>query len=178
MRKGIAFAALDLMGSLLLVIYALINPPVTEARSAIETHGRWAVVMTWEASDNDVDLWMQQPDGRRVFWRNPRSPESHLEQDDVGIRADCRTCVNVERMVIRSVQPGEAILTAHCYACYDVPIAVTVTLWRLQGADTKVYTVRLVMRRNREEQTAFRMRLSESGALQDLNRLPASLVHD
>ena len=176
MRKGLALAALDLMGSLLLVVYVLINPPIIEARSAIQTPGRWVVITTWEASDNDVDTWLQQPDGRKVWWRNPRSPIAHLEQDDLGINDDDPKAMNRERVVVRTVQAGEHIVALHCFACYDLPITVTVALWRLQGADKRVYSLRRVLLLNGQEETAFRFVLDESGVLQKMNRLPAQIV--
>ena len=175
MRKGLALAALDLMGSLLLVVYVLINPPVIEARSTIETAGRWVAVVTWEASDNDVDAWLQQPDARKVWWSNPRSPIAHLEQDDLGFTNDDRA-VNRERIVIRTVQPGEHILKLHCDARYVLPIVGAVTLWLLQGADRKVSQTRLAFNANGTEKTAFRFSLDESGILQNLNHLPARIV--
>lgn len=177
MRRGLAFAALDLMGSLLLVVYALINPPVVPAHSAIDTPGRWVVVMSWPYSDNDIDLWLKQPDDRIVYWRNPRSPIAHLEQDDTGIYGDDRRAAdNVERMVIRTIEPGEYIVNVHGYAAWAVPVPVTVTLWRLEGADARVYHVQLVVRSNGAELTAFRFTLDANGKLTDLNRLPATLV--
>lgn len=152
------------------------NPPVTEARAAIETHGRWAVVVSWEASDNDVDSWLATPSGATVSWVNPRNEYAHLEQDDLGYSNDTPDGENRERLVIRSVEAGEYVANLHCYACYDTPIEVTVVLWRLQGADTKVKTERITLTHNAQEETVFRFRLDEAGALQDLNRLPARIV--
>ncbi len=163
------------MGSLLLVVYALINPPVVPAHSAIDTPGRWVVVVSWPMSDNDVDTWLRTPDGRLVWWQAMRSPVAHLEQDDTGVFGDADGSVNGERMVIRNVIPGEYVVNLHCYVCRSDPVLVTVTLWRLQGADQKIYSVqvRLV---HRQEATAFRFSLDADGRLTDTNRLPASLV--
>ena len=165
------------MGSLLLVVYALINPPVQPTRANIDTAGRWVVVMTWPESNNDIDLWLRQPDERIVYWRNPRSPQAHLEQDDQGWVADVQRGLNSERMVIRNVLPGEHVINAHAYNGYDFPIRVTVTLWRLEGQDKRVYSVSFVLRAVGDEVTAFRFSLDGSGGSHDLNRLPARLVN-
>ncbi len=163
------------MGSLLLVVYTLINPVVVETRAALETPGKWAIVVTWPVGDNDVDIWLRDPTNRLVWWNAPRSPLAHLEQDDVGLRGDQPNGDNLERMVLRNVAPGEFVANLHCYACYATPVHVTVTLWRLQGADKKVYSTKATLR-NHEEVTAFRFSLDSDGRLTDRNDLPIRLV--
>lgn len=174
--KALVWATIDTLSCLLLVVLAAINPPVVEQRSAIETTGKWVVVTTWRASDNDVDTWLQQPDGVKVWWQNMRSASAHLEQDDVGVLNDDPDAKNRERVVIRSVQAGEYIVNLHGYAIRDAPVVVTVTLWRLQGADRQVHSVKITIRGRGQEETAFRFRLNERGELQDLNQLSARLV--
>lgn len=170
------------MGSLLLVILVLMNPPVIKEHSAIETYGRWIIVATWPAKvDADVDLWVRDPEHRTVWWSMPRQGLMHLEQDDLGFRSDTEGSVTVrrnqERVVLRGVVPGEYIVNLHAYRT-DVPVTVTVTLWRLQGADKPIYSRTLTLQSEGDEQTAFRFSLAADGHLTDTNRLPAHIVMD
>ncbi len=173
--KALVWATIDTLSCLLLVVLAAINPPVVEAHSAIETYGKWVVVATWASSDNDVDVWLEAPNGSKVWWQSPRSPIAHLEQDDQGLKED-GPGVNRERMVIREVRAGEYVVALHCYACYATPVTVTVQLWRLQGADIRVYTRQITLRWQRQEVTAFRFTLDAAGSLRDLNQLPKQIV--
>lgn len=180
MRKGLALGALDLMGSLLLVVYALINPPVVQQHSAIETYGRWIIVATWPARmDADIDLWVRDPNGKTVWWGSPRQGLMHLEQDDLGLRSDTEgdTLVrrNEERVVLRGVIPGEYIVDLHAYRS-DRPARVSVTLWRLQGADKPVYVRQVELRSEGAEQTAFRFSLDRAGHITNTNQLPMNIV--
>lgn len=174
--KALVWAAIDSLSCLLLVVLVAINPPVEPTAAAIETYGRWAVVVSWPASDNDVDIWLRTPAGDRVSWVTPRLAVAHLEQDDLGMRSDDPGAANRERVVIRSTEAGEYVANLHCYACYDPPIAVDVALWRLQGADRSVKRRRLVLGRNGQEVTVFRFTLAGDGALRNLSYLPARIV--
>ena len=112
-----------------------------------------------------------------MWFNDPRSNVAHLEQDDLGTRSDTDPkAVNRERVVIRSILPGEHIVNVHAYGLRRPPVTVKVELWRLQGADRRLYSVRIRLAATGDERTAFRFSLDRSGALQNLNRLPASLV--
>ena len=175
--RALVWATVDTLSCLLLVVLAAINPPLDPARAALETYGRYAVVLTWPAGDNDVDTWYASPDGRRVWFNDSRSTVAHLEQDDLGTRSDTDPkAVNRERVVIRSILPGEHIVNVHAYGLSQPPVTVKVELWRLQGADRRLYSVRIRLTTTGDERTAFRFSLDRSGVLQNLNRLPASLV--
>lgn len=176
MRPGIAWAALDLMGSLLLVVYTLIAPPPAPAAS-IATFGRYAIVTTWPAGDNDVDTWYKSPDGARVWFANPSSLVAHLERDDLGSRSDLDAgSTNSERVIITAALPGEHIVNLHGYGLGQPPVPVTVELWQLQGHDHRVYRAHVVLAATGDEVTAFRFQLSRDGVLRSVNRLPASVV--
>lgn len=175
--KALVWAAIDTLSCLLLIVLVAINPPVVKTRASIATPGKYVVVMTWPQTDNDVDLWLRQPDGRIVYWRNPRSPLAHLESDDQGFVGDLPDGHNVERMVLRNLAPGEFTVNVHLYSGRDVPVPVTVTLWRLEGVDAELYSVKIVLAVEGDEVTAFRFSPNEDGAVRNLNRLPAQLVH-
>lgn len=178
--KALAWAAIDCLGCLLLVILTTINPPVIQHHSNIDVYGRYVVQLTWPAAiDSDIDLWVRDPAGKVVWWGAPRQGLMNLEQDDLGKRSDLENGVlvgiNRERVILRGVIAGEYIVNVHAYRS-DVPVPVVVTLWRLQGTDRIVYTRKLMLRGEGDEQTAFRFSLTADGRLVDANRLPYQLV--
>ena len=180
MRKGLALGALDLMGSLLLVIYTLINPPVIQSHSNIDVYGRYVVQITWPAKiDADIDVWVRDPEGKVVWWGAPRQGLMNLEQDDLGWISDTegntRVSINRERVILRGVIAGEYIVNIHAYQTAQ-PVPVHIELIRLQGEDGTVISRNLVLARQGEELTAFRFTLTAGGALVGSNELPYHLV--
>ena len=72
--------------------------------------------MDWgKTSEDDIDLWMRQPDGQIVYFGKKDKGGANLERDDLGTVNDCffvkgeRVCIQVNREVImlRGLQEGE-----------------------------------------------------------------------
>lgn len=175
---ALAWAAIDLLSCLLLVVYTLIAPPPKPA-SAIRTQGTWAVTLTWPHDRyDDLDLYVQMPDGRIVFFANKDAGGAQLEHDDLGTPdTGYGARPNYERVVIRGPVDGEIVVNVHVYSRSDAGtrIPCTVTLWDLQGRDRIVRRQRLEMGGMGDEQTAFRAELTPAGA-RGFSRLPKQLV--
>jgi hypothetical protein len=180
MKRGLPrVAALDLLSCLVLVfaILALISQPKTPNRPAIITPGVVALVLTWKpGSNDDLDLWVQDPKGNLAWFASREAGTMYLEHDDLGT-AISGTYYHSERTVIREVVPGEYIVNVHAYYLHDPgPITATVQLWRTHGTSAPIYSRSFVLSYTGDEVTAFRFTLSASGEVSNINVLPRKLT--
>ena len=185
---GLAFV--DFLANLLLVFtvlfiisFVLIRPK--NAPPALQTPGIYAVVITWPGSvDDDVDLYVRDPQQNVVYFGNRTAGLLHLEHDDLG-KSSAKTAsgrvvrapLNIERCILRGVESGEFVANVQLYrAGARRPVRVNVALWRLIGSDKPVTTASVALRREGDEQTAFRFTVTGAGRVTNINRLPAKLV--
>ena len=69
--------------SMFILALILINP-VTK-KSEVERKAEFLITLEWDnKSDDDVDLWMEDPMGRLVSFRNKTIDVMHLDKDDLG----------------------------------------------------------------------------------------------
>ena len=176
-RKGLALAAIDLLGALFLIALVQMGPPPNPKASA-PTYGRYAVSITWPAKCHaDEDLAVRDPVGHIVYFAAKTNGGMHLENDDIPRSSGYAGNPNFERVVVRVIQPGEYVVGVHTYNDYDCPTApVTAELWRLEGDDKLVYRRTLTMRGYGDEQTAFRFSLHGDGSVDGINLLRRRLV--
>src|SRR5262249_36370334 len=99
-----AFAAIDFLSCLLVVFVAV---ALTSAPRQLKTYGSYAVVVTWPAGDNDVDLYVRDPQGGICFFAKPQVDQMQLEHDDLGALGTNygRRTTNQERTVLRETTP-------------------------------------------------------------------------
>lgn len=185
---GLAFV--DFLANLLLVFtvlfilsFVLIRPRA--APPALRTPGLFAIEISWRADiDEDVDLYVRDPQQNVVYFGSPTSGLLHLEHDDLGFPSAAaanghfvRVRLNVERTVLRGVEPGEFVANVQYYrGGGDSPVRVHVSLWKLIGADKPVTRASVLLRYPGDEKTAFRFTVTAGGELTNLNRLPVSLL--
>ena len=185
---GLAFV--DFLANLLLVFtvlfiisFVLIRPK--NAPPALRTPGIYAVVITWPGTVNDdVDLYVRDPQQNVVYFANPTAGLLHLEHDDLG-KPSAKTSTgrvvrppqNIERCVLRGVESGEFVANVQLYRDgAPGPVHVHVALWKLIGSDHPVATSSVVLRHEGDERTAFRFTVTAAGGVTNINRLPAKLV--
>ena len=176
-NKGLAFAAIDLLGCLFLIALVQMGPP-PKPKSAVQTYGQYAVTITWPAKcDADEDLAVRDPAGNLVWYASKELGGMHLENDDIPHESGYKGNPNFERVVIRVITPGEYVANVHTYNDYDCPsAAVTAELWRLTGDDSRVYRRRVMLVGYGAERTAFRFSLRGDGSIYGINLLPRRLV--
>jgi hypothetical protein len=185
---GLAFV--DFLANLLLVFtvlfilsFVLIRPRATPP--ALRTPGLYAVEIAWRGDvDDDVDLYVRDPQQNVVYFGNPTAGLLHLEHDDLGFPSAStstghfvRPRSNEERTVLRGLEPGEFVANVQLYrGGGSQPIRVRASLWKLIGADKPVATATVVLRQAGEERTAFRFTVTPGGEVTNLNRLPISVL--
>lgn len=176
---------LALLG-IFLILAITEKPKATPMR--IDTLGVYAVSVTWpDGSNDDVDLWVQDPQGNIAWYGQLTAGLMTLGGDDLGTATSgtvdtpsgtVKTLANGERTIIKGSVPGEYTVNLVMYLKNDPgPITATVTLWRLRGADEKVREQKIVLVRTGQEVTAFRFTLDRAGNASNFNRLPKSMTH-
>jgi hypothetical protein len=185
-RTAALVVVVDFLLAVLLMQQAVLSLTTVQKKivtQSISTDGVYAVTSNWSTkSDDDVDLYMQDPTGNIVYFANKDAGLMHLERDDLGIIADTVGGVtyggNNERIVIRGFQPGEYTVNVHMYnyASTGETIVVTIKLWKLRGADMLVRTEQVSLSAQGQEETVFRFTLSRSGEITSMNTLPKRFV--
>lgn len=183
-RSGSWTPVFDYMLALLgifLIIAITEKPKTTPMR--IETLGQYAVNIRWtENSDDDVDLYVQNPQGQIAFFSALTIGNMKLAGDDLGCYSGTAygsegNCKNGERILITQALPGEYIANVHMYQKAEPgPTEVTCELWRLRGDDHVLISKKIVLVRQGQEVTCFRWTLNRAGDASNFNNLPKQFI--
>ena len=108
---------------LFLLAFILMNPIAKE--KDIESKSDFIIVMTWDdESGDDIDLWVRDPGGRIVSFRNRGTGFMHLDRDDLGLANDriqgpdgkmIFVYRNKEVISLRGFSEGTYLVNAHVY---------------------------------------------------------------
>lgn len=183
MRRPLV-AAIDLQATLLLIFAVLALLAVIQ-KPTVPSNVQFAVTTSWPAGSNDdVDLYVRDPQGNIVYFADPSVGLMNLEHDDLGTAVSgtqylpngqkVRVLYNGERVDLRGFVPGEYTVNVHMYRKTDPgPTRVTVELW---SADRVLVHRAVVLRTTGQEETAFRFTLTPRGTVTGVNQVQARLV--
>ena len=186
---GVAFTDLlfnALLGFVVMFVLAflLINPIAKSG--AIDPKAEFLITLSWpDGRREDVDLYVEDPAGRLVWFRSREAGLMHLDRDDLGERNDVIEVagrrvlnpLNQEIVSIRGILPGEYVVNLHLYrADGDQSVPATVKIEKLNPQVQLVFYGPLTLTEQGDEQTAARFSLGADGGVRDLNQLPKPLV--
>ncbi len=169
---------------LFLVAIMFMNP---DAKSGIiDPKAEYILTVTWEDnSPDDIDTWIEDPDGQVIWFRSPEAGLLHLDRDDRGQLNDTITVngeevenpLNQEVVTLRGVVKGEYIVNLHYYASQtEKPVDVNIRLVKVNPALEVVYYGTVKLENSGDEKTALRFRISTDGKISNINFLPKQLV--
>ena len=169
---------------LFLVAIMFMNP---EAKTGIiDPKAEYILTITWEDnSPDDVDVWVEDPEGQIVWFRTPEAGLLHLDRDDRGLINDTITVageelqnpLNQEVVTVRGVVKGEYIVNLHYYASETgKPVDVNVRLVKVNPKLEVVYYGTVNLEKKGDEKTALRFKIGRDGQISNINFLPKSLV--
>ena len=127
---------------------------------------------------DDVDLWVEDPNGEVVWYKSLRSGLMKLDRDDRGnwgeycVEVDgtwIRNPLNQETVSVRGIVPGEFVVNIHHYNATgneDVPVEVKVE--DLNPVATPVFYTTLHLDHKGQELTAVRFKMNEEGRILDV----------
>jgi hypothetical protein len=163
---------LGLAGFVAMVVLLLpyINPPGAKTNEDISPPGNVIVEIRWpDGLDADVDLWVQAPGDVPVGYSNKGGAVFNLLRDDLGVRGDA-TGLNYETSYSRGILPGEYVVNLHLFRntaqTYPVPVTVVTSVKRDGNeAARQLLASKVLLVREGEEVTAYRLQLTEAGEL-------------
>ncbi len=169
---------------LFLVAIMFMNP---EAKSGIiDPKAEYILTITWaDNSPDDIDVWVEDPEGQVVWFRTPEAGLLHLDRDDRGLVNDTITVngeelqnpLNQEVITLRGVVKGEYVVNLHYYASETgKPVDVNVRLAKVNPKLEIVYYGTVNMEKRGDEKTALRFSIGNDGKVYGINFLPKSLV--
>jgi hypothetical protein len=156
--------------SMVVMILPHLNPAAKAAAvEAVGAPGNVIVEIRWpDGHDADVDLWVQAPGDVPVGYSNKGGAIFNLLRDDLG-RVGDPTNQNYEISFSRGLPPGEYTANVHLYRNpTGQPVEVTVAVSAkptVQSSARPLLTTKVMLRREGEEQTAFRFVLDDAGKL-------------
>ena len=169
---------------LFLVAIMFMNP---EAKSGIiDPKAEYIITITWEDnSPDDIDTWIEDPEGQLIWFRNPAAGLLHLDRDDRGLINDTITIngeevynpLNQEVVTLRGVVPGEYVLNVHYYATETgKPVDTDIRLDKVNPKLEVKYYGTVTLEKKGDEKTALRFKIGRDGDITDINFLPKQLV--
>jgi len=170
---------------LFLISFLMIQPILKKAE--VHTQAEFIITVTW-ALDNsdDVDVWLEDPLGNMVWFRNKEAGLSHLDRDDLGSSNDTiyladgsviKYPYNQEILTIRGFIGGEWTLNVHMYAKREKEITIAhVTMDKLNPTLKPVFIKDIPLEVRGDEVTVSRFEMGSNGDILALNDMPKGLI--
>jgi len=174
---------------LFLLAFILMNPIAKE--KDVEEKSDFIIVMTWDdESGDDIDLWVRDPLGNIVSFRNRGIGFMHLDRDDLGLSNDkvqdsngktIYVYRNKEVVSLRGYSEGTYLVNAHVYNKKPwkdkiiKPSTVKVELIKLNPYN-EVVQITFEAKDRGQEFTAFHFTLNADGEVIKLSSEREALI--
>ncbi len=175
-----------LLGFTFLFLIAIMFMNPVAKKGIIDPKAEYIITIAWpDNSPDDVDTWVEDPNGNLIWFRNREAGLVHLDRDDRGQVNDTITVngeeiqnpLNQEVITIRGVVPGEYIVNVHYYATETgLPLPVTVKVSKVNPALEIVYYGDTLLEKKGDEKTAVRFVIDKSGKVSQISHINKSLV--
>lgn len=190
-RSQAADPFVDMLFNVLLVLSLLfalalvfINPPAKQG--AVDLKAEFLITASWPDGDPaDLDMWVQEPGGKTVWYKMRDEGLMHLDRDDRGNFNDMIIVngkevinpLNQEIVSLRGIIAGEYTVNLHYYRSEKkAPIQATVTLLRVNPRAEVVWHGSVTLDTPGVERTAIRFTLTRDGQVADLNTQQQAIV--
>lgn len=177
-----------LIGVVLMFVLAYISINPKAKTGVIDAKAEFMITTTWPDNDpNDIDTWIEDPRGERVWFRSREVGMMHLDRDDRGLAGDAIVVdgkeivnpLNQEVVTLRSFAPGEYTVNIHYYESKNKePVPVTVSVVKVNPRATIVFNGTTTLQRPADEATMVRFTVNADGSVGDVNTLPKKLVQE
>lgn len=175
-----------LIGFLLLFFIAILFLNPEEKTADVELDAEYIVTVTWpDNSPDDIDTWIEDPQGNITWFRNRNQGLVHLDRDDRGMLNDTLTVagkvienpLNQEVVALRGIIAGEYTVNVHYFeSTTKAPVDVKVRVARVNPVYEIIYYGTVTLQERGEEKTAVRFTLTGGGGVLNVNTLQKELV--
>lgn len=180
----VLFKALQVLAFLFVIALLAMKPAAEEGK--VVKRAEFIITMTWpDQHPDDVDLYVQDPAGKLVWYNQRDVGLMTLERDDRGDTNDFATVeskkialpIREELVSIRGVVAGEYTVNVHLYHhVATAPVPVSVKVEKLNPMVEVVNYRTMLLDHTDEEKTAMRFTLSEDGSVVNLSDAEKSLI--
>lgn len=177
-----------MLGVVLMFVLAYISINPKAKTGIIDAKAEFMITTTWpDNNPNDIDTWVEDPRGEKVWFRSREVGMMHLDRDDRGLANDVIVVngqeivnpLNQEVVTIRGFLPGEYTVNVHYYdAKTKEPVPVTVAVVKVNPRAVIVFNGTSILNRPGEETTMLRFSVNPDGTVRDVNTLPKTLVDE
>ena len=168
------------------VVAMLSFNPASRKAGDIPAKAEFIVTVTWpDNNPNDIDSWVQGPDGNVLWFRQRDAGLLHLDRDDRGAKnntvivngREITSPIRQEIVTLRGLVPGEFVVNAHYYESRDkLPVDVSVAVVKVNPQAEIIYTGTVQIPVKGDERTLVRFTLDETGRVLDINTQPLTIV--
>ncbi len=176
----------SLLGISLLFFIAIIFINPQSKAGNVEVKAYFVITVTWkDFSPDDIDVWVADPLGKKLWYRQREVGLLHLDRDDRGMKDDkivvedemVENPLNQEIVTIRGVYPGRYTVNVHYYeTATDKPVEVAVRIFKLRPDYQMIFDKKLVLESKGAEKTAVNFTLGLDGRLKKMDRVQRQLV--
>jgi len=169
---------------LFFLAYILVNPK-SEEEKKLDSKAEFVIIVSWDKDfDDDVDSYVQDPEGHLVSFKRREDGLMHLDRDDLGHRNDVvetqfgeiKFDEIREIVTIRGIIPGEYVINVHMYKkMTDKPVTVKIQLDKINPYSVVVQK-EVNLNVAGAEKTAFRFVIDKDGSVTNVNSLPKLLT--
>lgn len=155
-------------------------------KGIIDPKAEYIITVTWpDNNPNDIDTWVEEPDGNLVWFQSKEAGLIHLDRDDRGNINDVLTIngrtiqnpLNQEVVTIRGTVVGEYVVNVFYYASEDdKPVEVKVRVDKVNPQLEVVYYDTFTMDKVGDEKTAVRFTINANGGLVNVNSIEKKLT--
>lgn len=186
------FNALLTFTFLFLVALVLLNPPAKTG--IVDPKAEFLITVSWpDGNPNDIDIWVEGPEGNEVSYKRPQGGLMNLDRDDRGMVNDTQIVngkeisnpINQEVLTIRGRPAGEYVVNLHYFKTQAdtsgsddglTRVPVTVYLAEVNPVLKVLFYNTNVLEKEGDEITAFRFTITPEGNVTGINQLQKSLV--
>ena len=157
-------------------------------KGIIDPKAEYIITVTWPDNDpNDIDTWVEEPDGNLVWFQNKEAGLIHLDRDDRGNINDVLTIngqtiqnpLNQEVVTVRGTVVGEYVVNIVYYASPEdnnKPVPVKVRVDKVNPQLEVIYYESMTMDKVGDEKTAVRFTIDADGRLVNVNSIEKKLT--
>ena len=175
-----------LLGFILLFFISIIFLNPQDDAGKVDIEAEYVITVTWaDNSPDDIDAWVEDPEGRVAFYKKRETNIIHLDRDDRGMLNDrlevdgkeVENPLNQEVLALRGMMPGEYTVNVHYYESETLEaVPVSVKVARVNPVYEIAYYGVTTLEQKGEEKTAVRFSILPDGSISGINKLPKKLV--
>jgi hypothetical protein len=180
---------LDLLFNMLLAfacLFVLAFALMNQNKKTPDVKAAYLITFTWSKDlDNDVDAYVEDPEGNIVFFGRREDGLMHLDRDDLGHKNDTvetkfgkiTYSENREIITLRGTVQGEYCVNVHAYNFnHDKPTEVVVQLEKISPNYSVVVQRKVTLLKNGDEKTCFRFKVNSKGDISGVSQIEKKLL--